>query len=40
MATANIDSEDWTVTGSQDLPKGARVKVKETDGLHLIVVGV
>jgi membrane-bound serine protease (ClpP class) len=40
MATANIDSEDWSVTGSQDLPKGARVKVKETQGLALIVEGV
>jgi membrane-bound serine protease (ClpP class) len=39
-ATANIDSEDWSVTGSQDLPKGARVKVKETDGFKLVVEGV
>ena len=39
-ATANIDSEDWSVTGSQDLAKGARVKVKETHGLSLVVEGV
>jgi len=37
MASANIDSEDWSVTGPQDLPKGTRVKVKETQGLALIV---
>jgi membrane-bound serine protease (ClpP class) len=38
--TANIESEDWTVTSSQDLAKGARVKVKETDGYKLVVEGV
>ncbi len=38
--TANIDSEDWSVTSKQDLVKGARVKVKETDGYKLVVEGV
>jgi len=38
--TANIDSEDWTVTSSQDLPKGARVKVKEIQGYKLLVEGI
>jgi membrane-bound serine protease (ClpP class) len=38
--TANIGSEDWTVTCAQDLAKGTRVKVKETDGYKLIVEGV
>jgi membrane-bound serine protease (ClpP class) len=37
---ANIDSEDWSVTASADLPKGARVKVKEVQGFTLIVEGV
>ena len=38
--TANIGSEDWTVSCTQDLAKGTRVKVKETDGYKLIVEGV
>jgi membrane-bound serine protease (ClpP class) len=37
LGTANIGSEDWTVTSRQDLVKGARVKVKETDGYKLVV---
>jgi membrane-bound serine protease (ClpP class) len=37
FATANIASEDWTVTGSVDIPKGARVVVKERSGLKLVV---
>ncbi|MGA2198893.1 MAG: NfeD family protein [Nitrososphaerales archaeon] len=39
QGTANIGSEDWSVTGSKDLVKGTRVKVKETDGYKLIVEG-
>src|SRR5712692_8758831 len=39
LATANIGSEDFTVTGSTDLPKGTLVKVKGLDGLKLIVEG-
>src|SRR5713226_6313866 len=39
LATANIGSEDFTVTGSTDLPKGALVKVKGVEGLRLIVEG-
>ncbi len=35
--TANIESEDWSVTGSKDLAKGTRVKVKETEGYKLVV---
>ncbi|MDA4135157.1 MAG: hypothetical protein OK441_06275, partial [Thaumarchaeota archaeon] len=38
--TANIGSEDWTVSSTHDLAKGTRVKVKETDGYKLIVEGV
>ena len=38
--TANIESEDWTVTSKQDLVKGIRVKVKETDGYKLVVEGI
>ncbi|MDA4113556.1 MAG: hypothetical protein OK474_05895 [Thaumarchaeota archaeon] len=38
--TANIGSEDWTVTSKQDLVKGIRVKVKETDGYKLVVEGI
>jgi membrane-bound serine protease (ClpP class) len=37
LATANIGSEDFTVTGSTDLPKGTLVKVKDVDRLKLIV---
>jgi membrane protein implicated in regulation of membrane protease activity len=37
LATANIGSEDFTVTGSTDLPKGSLVKVKGLEGLKLIV---
>jgi len=39
VATANIGSEDFTVTGSTDLPKGTLVKVKGLEGLKLIVEG-
>ena len=35
--TANVGSEDWTVTSRQDLVKGTRVKVKETEGYKLVV---
>jgi membrane-bound serine protease (ClpP class) len=35
--TAHIESEDWTVVSSQDLPKGTAVKVKEARGIKLIV---
>src|SRR6266851_2665500 len=37
LATANIGSEDFSVTGSTDLPKGSLVKVKGLEGLKLIV---
>jgi membrane-bound ClpP family serine protease len=37
VATANIGSEDFTVTGSTDLPKGTLVIVKDLEGLRLIV---
>ena len=39
LATANIGSEDFTVTGSTDLSKGTLVMVKGLDGLKLIVEG-
>ena len=39
LATANIGSEDFTVTGSTDLPKGTLVMVKGLDGLKLVVEG-
>ena len=37
VATANIGAEDFTVTGSSDLPNGTLVKVKDLQGLRLIV---
>ncbi len=37
VASANISAEDWTVTASQDLPKGTRIVVKEIQGLKLLV---
>ncbi len=37
VATANIGSEDFTVTGQTDLPKGTLIKVKDLEGLKLIV---
>ena len=37
FATANIASEDWSVTGSVDIPNGTRVIVKERSGLKLVV---
>ncbi len=37
VATANIGAEDFTVTGSTDLPKGTLVRVKDLEGLRLIV---
>jgi membrane-bound serine protease (ClpP class) len=37
LATANIGSEDFTVTGSTNLPKGTLVKVKDLEGLKLVV---
>ncbi len=37
VGTANIGAEDFTVTSSQDLPRGTRVKVKDIQGLKLIV---
>ncbi len=37
VATANIGSEDFTVTGLIDLPSGTQVKVKDIQGLRLIV---
>lgn len=38
--SANIDSEDWSVTSDLDMPKGTRVKVKEVQGFTLKVEGV
>jgi membrane-bound serine protease (ClpP class) len=37
VATANIGSEDFSVTGLTDMPKGTLVKVKDIEGLRLIV---
>src|SRR6266480_1537759 len=37
VATANISAEDFTVTGSTDLPNGTLVRVKDIQGLRLIV---
>ncbi len=37
LATANIGAEDFSVTGSQDILKGTRVKVRDIQGLKLIV---
>src|SRR3989449_5062628 len=37
FATANIGAEDFTVTGSTDLPSGTLVSVKDIQGLRLIV---
>ena len=37
VATANIGSEDFTVTGSSDLPSGTLVMVKDIQGLRLKV---
>lgn len=37
VATANIGAEDFTVTGSTDLPSGTLVRVKDLQGLRLIV---
>jgi membrane-bound serine protease (ClpP class) len=37
VATANIGSEDFSVTGSTDMPKGTLVRVKDVQGLRLIV---
>jgi membrane-bound serine protease (ClpP class) len=37
VATANIGAEDFTVTGSTDMPKGTFVRVKDIQGLRLIV---
>lgn len=37
VATANIGSEDFSVTGSTDMPKGTLVIVKDVQGLRLIV---
>ncbi len=34
---ANIESEEWTVTASTDIEKGARIKVKGVTGLELTV---
>ncbi len=37
VASANISAEEWTITSSQDLPKGTRIIVKEIQGLKLVV---
>src|SRR5437667_2371757 len=37
VATANIGSEDFTVTVPTDLPKATLIKVKDLEGLKLIV---
>jgi membrane protein implicated in regulation of membrane protease activity len=40
LATARIESEEWSVTSSQDIPKGMHVKVKGVQGLKLEVESV
>jgi membrane-bound serine protease (ClpP class) len=37
VGVAMIGSEEWTVTSSQEIPKGSPVKVKEVTGNHLVV---
>jgi membrane-bound serine protease (ClpP class) len=37
VATANIGSEDYSVTGQSDLPRGTQVVVKDVQRLHLVV---
>jgi membrane-bound serine protease (ClpP class) len=37
VATANIGSEDYSVTGQADLPRGTQVIVKDVQRLHLVV---
>jgi membrane-bound serine protease (ClpP class) len=37
LATATIESEDYSVTGSADMGSGSLVKVKEVQGLKLVV---
>jgi membrane-bound serine protease (ClpP class) len=37
VATATIESEDYSVTGSVDMANGTLVKVKEVQGLKLVV---
>jgi membrane-bound serine protease (ClpP class) len=37
VATANVGSEDFSVTGSTDMPKGTLVRVKDVQGLRLLV---
>lgn len=37
LATANIGSEDYSVTAQMDLPKGSMIRVKDVQGLRLIV---
>lgn len=37
VATANIGAEDYSVTGSTDLPRGSEVRVKDLQGLRLVV---
>ena len=37
VATANIGSEDYSVTGTTDLPRGTIIIVKDIQRLHLVV---
>lgn len=37
VATANIGSEDYSVTGQSDLPLGTLIVVKDVQKLHLVV---
>ncbi len=37
LATANIGAEDFSVTSSQDILKGTRVRVRDIQGLKLVV---
>jgi membrane protein implicated in regulation of membrane protease activity len=37
VATANIGSEDYTVTGPADMPRGSEIRVKDVNGLRLLV---
>jgi membrane-bound serine protease (ClpP class) len=37
VATAHVNSEDYTVTGSENLSKGTKIRVKDVQGLKLII---
>ena len=37
VATARVSAEEYSVTASENLPKGTRIKVKDVQGLKLVV---